>query len=193
MRLKSKRWTWASIETEKTPYHSSFFGPLFLWGFSFFFTFALWAGEEFSGAKTSKDLTWITIPAGGVHRRLKVSSNSSPAPHSHFFCIKKNSAEGDEFEMRARGEEKCLYGASLFPPCGGRDSRERAKVSVRKESGAHYLTEKQPFPFFFLMQLSSFATLTTRAVLTFFQSKTTIFLPSAFIFPDIYTAHCICK
>lgn len=43
--------------------------------------------------------------------------------------------------------------------------------------------------FFFLMQLSSFATLTTRAVLTFFQSKTTIFLPSAFIFPDIYTAY----
>lgn len=50
--------------------------------------------------------------------------------------------------MRARGEEKCLYGASLFPPCGGRVSRERAKVSARKESGAHYLTEKQPFPFF---------------------------------------------
>lgn len=107
--------------------------------------------------------------------------------------LKKKSAEGDEFEMRARGEEKCLYGASLFPPCGGRVSRERAKVSARKESGAHYLTEKQPFPFFFLMQLSSFATLTTRAVLTFFQSKTTVFLPSAFIFPDVYTAHCICK
>lgn len=51
--LKSKRWTWASIETEKKTYHSSFFGRLFLWGFSFFFTFALWAGEEFSGAKTS--------------------------------------------------------------------------------------------------------------------------------------------
>lgn len=33
------------------------------------------------------------------------------------------------------------------------------------------------------MQLSSFATLTTRAVLTFFQSKITIFLPSAFTFP----------
>lgn len=91
--------------------------------------------------------------------------------------------------MRARGEEKCLYGASLFPPCGGRDSRERAEVSARK-SGAHYLTEKQPFPFFFLMQLSSFATLTTRAVLTIFQSKTTIFFPLP-LFSRMSTQHTV--
>lgn len=42
--------------------------------------------------------------------------------------------------------------------------------------------------FFFLMQLSSFATLTTRAVLTFFQSKTTVFFPLP-LFSRMSTQH----
>lgn len=111
MGLKSKGWTGASIETEKNII-VSFFRPSVVVGFSFcFLTFACEpykSGEEFSGAKTSRDLTWITIPAGGVHRRLKVSSNSSPAPHSHFcpyFCQRRATSL-----KCAPGEKKCSYG-----------------------------------------------------------------------------------